>query len=364
MLHNVGKEWVVTENTPTLSEESFPGILIRITDPELQIYLQNYPFASGPDIETNRRCRQAIIANLEIRPCGGPASLTIMQGDQKTLTQEETFRIQTLMEKAGLNYQEKQKLLREYVWKMAVIPRDAKNVLVIGCGIGDELLFIHTVLPDATITAVDFEEKLRPTIKNLINVNFIRRNVNDLCNDILPSFDLIFSNHVLEHMYNPDAILRFFAQVSNSLVATLPMDGAQDAVFAKWVLKVIRQKPRLHPTDFIMIDAGHPWKTNQNDLKNTLSNAGYTDIQFYLRSDHIAREFEGGEDSFKIKKLIGSCLNTMIFGTMRNILKILFPTTLPKIFLKIFFGLENRLWFGSNRLKNMFTPEVLIVANK
>jgi ubiquinone/menaquinone biosynthesis C-methylase UbiE len=355
---------MVTGSKSTLTEESFPGVLIRITDPELQVYLQNYPFASGPELKTNRRCRQEISANLEIRPSGDPVGLTLIQGDRITLSQQESFRLDTLMEKAGLSLQEKQKLLREYIWKMAFIPRKTKNVLVIGCGLGDELLFIHSVLPEAIITAVDFEEKLRPLIKKLININFIRCNVNDLCQDIMTSFDLIFSNHVLEHMYDPEAILRCFAQVSNSLVAVLPMDGAQDAVFAKWILKVIRQKHRLHELDFIKIDAGHPWKTNQADLKISLSNAGYTEIQFFLRSDHIAREFEGGEESFRIQKLIGCCLNKLIFGTMRNILKIFFPGALPKTSLKLFFALENRLWFGSNTLKNRFAPEILIVANK
>jgi len=348
----------------TLTEGNFTGVLIRITDPELQVYLQNYPFASGPDLKTDRRCRQAISGNLEIRPCGAPVSSTFIQGDRLTLSQEERFRLNTLMEKVGLGLQEKQKLLREYIWKMAFIPRKAKNVLVIGCGVGDELLFIHSVLPEAIITAVDFEEKLRPLIKKLININFIRGNVNGLYHDIMTSFDLIFSNHVLEHMYDPEAILRFFAQISNSLVAILPMDAAQDAVFANWILKVIQQKRRLHQLDFIKIDAGHPWKTNQADLKITLSHAGYTEIQFFLRSDHIAREFEGDEESFRIKKLIGCCLNKLIFGTMGNILKICFPGALPETFLKLFFALENRLWFGSNRLKNMFAPEVLIVANK
>lgn len=355
---------MVTESKNNLPEESFPGVLIRITDPELRVYLQHYPFANGPDPETNRCCWKAVNANLEIRPGGDPASLTLIRGDQITLSREEGFRIDTLMEKAGLNPQEKQRLIREYTWKMAFIPRNAKNVLVIGCGNGDELLFLHSVLPDAIITAVDFEETLRPSIKNLIDINFIRRNIYDLHHDMMPPFDFIFANHVLEHMYDPDTTLHLFSQVSNSLVAILPMDGAQDAVFAKRFLKVVKQKHRLHPLDFIMFDAGHPWKTNPTDLKNTLINAGYTDIQLFQRSDHIAREFEGGQESFKIQKLIGCGLNKLIFGTMHNLLKIFFPTTVPKTFLNLFFALNRRLWFGSNRLKNLFSPEVLIVAKK
>jgi len=35
---------MVTESKNNLPEESFPGVLIRITDPELQVYLQRYPF--------------------------------------------------------------------------------------------------------------------------------------------------------------------------------------------------------------------------------------------------------------------------------------------------------------------------------
>jgi SAM-dependent methyltransferase len=351
-------------NQETLMAGEPQGILIRITDPNLQVYLQKYPFASGPDPETNNHCRHAISRSIETRQAGLPGGVISLKEDEIKWSFEESSRLETMMEKVGIDGSERQILIEEYKWKVAFIPRNIKRVLVIGCGSGEELLFVHSVCPSASITAIDLRDILKPEIKKLLKVDFICGNIYDLHDNLSSSFDLIFSNHTFEHMYDPYGMLSFCAQVPSSFVAALPMDMARDAVFSKIILNFALDPAKIHPLDFIKIDAGHPWKTNETDLRTTLTAAGFTDIKLYARYDHISRTFTGGRKKFKVQKYIGYLLNRLILGTMRSVMKIIFPKAMPEMLVRLFFSFENRLWFGSNRLKNTFAPEVLIIADK
>jgi SAM-dependent methyltransferase len=339
-----------------------PAVLIRIPEPQLQVYLQNHPFASGPDPEANDRSRRAIEQHLELRPAGRPASVRYLKDEEIKLAPEEDSRLAMMMDQLGIAKKEKQRLIEDYLWKAAFIPRKAKSVLVLGCGNGEELLFIRAVLPLSTITAIDLKENLKPGLKELLKISFYCCNIGNLP-EVLPSgFDLIYSNHVLEHMYDPEAILTLLGKFGKSLVSALPMDGAQSAPFARKIAELARTSDKLHPLDVIMLDGGHPWKTNETDLHSTLTEAGFSNIRFYGRAHHLSRTFRGGRNLFIAQRLLGSWLHRLILGTLRSLLKLIFPHNPPEMVIKIFFAGENRLWFGANRLKNRFAPEVLIVA--
>jgi hypothetical protein len=52
------------------------------------------------------------------------------------------------------------------------------------------------------------------------------------------------------------------------------------------------------------------------------------------------------------------------FGWPRSTAKVLFSQNPPRIFCGVLSGLERRVWFGSNNLKNRYTYEVLVLARK
>jgi hypothetical protein len=43
---------------------------------------------------------------------------------------------------------------------------------------------------------------------------------------------------------------------------------------------------------------------------------------------------------------------------------LLFSKNPPRIFCRVILGMERRVWFGSNNLKDRYTHEVLVLARK
>jgi hypothetical protein len=52
-----------------------------------------------------------------------------------------------------------------------------------------------------------------------------------------------------------------------------------------------------------------------------------------------------------------------VFGSVRRGLERIYLRDLPRFVMKAMFGIEHRVWFGSNRLKNDFSLESLVVAH-
>ena len=66
--------------------------------------------------------------------------------------------------------------------------------------------------------------------------------------------------------------------------------------------------------------------------------------------------------AFERRTRLGLFLNRALFGTARGVLKRVFPADVPPLLLKTVFGIEHRVWFGSNRLKNECSVECLVQA--
>jgi SAM-dependent methyltransferase len=172
-----------------------------------------------------------------------------------------------------------------------------KNVLVIGCGKGEELLFLCAVLTQARITALDYRDELSPALKQATGVRLIVGNMNEILPRLGQEFDLICSNHTLEHLYKPAETLAKLVSVlrpEGALISTLPMDGMSSNRFLTDVRKVVDRK-NSHPLDVVYLDAGHPWKTNPVDLVATLLEAGFESPRLYQREQHLSRVANGGE---------------------------------------------------------------------
>ena len=100
-----------------------------------------------------------------------------------------------------------------------------KNILDIGCGEGFTTITIADKLPNARITAIDFEREYTAYAKEKNK----RENVTYECRDLfnLPfrsnEFDLVICNEVLEHIKNYEEALNILTSISSkSLVVSVP----------------------------------------------------------------------------------------------------------------------------------------------
>jgi hypothetical protein len=176
-------------------------------------------------------------------------------------------------------------------------------------------------------------------------------------------FDLISSNHTLEHLNTPNELrtLAGLLRQHGALISTLPMDGMDGSPFLEKVKDTVKKKTA-QPLDVVYLDAGHPWKANPTDLGVRFQEVGVERPLLYQRQLHRFASF--GERRFKAQLAFGRALQTLFFGLPRSIAKVLFSKNPPRIFCRVLLGLERRVWFGSNNLKNRYTQEVMVLARK
>src|SRR5215510_15050334 len=194
--------------------------------------------------------------------------------------------------------------------------------------------------------------------KTALDLQFVRGHFNDFLVQQHESFDAVFCNHVLEHLYEPELTLRLILRClkpKGSLIAGLPMEGCADGVFARHMRRIAANPCALHPLDIGILDAGHAWKTNPADLRATLEKEGFAKVELHLRSHRTSIVSA-------LQRRLGTILYGLSFGMGRYVLKRLFGAEVPWAVSKALLAAERRCWFGANRLKNHFAKEVLGVA--
>ena len=156
-----------------LSPEGCPAIQIQIADPDLQAYLQRYPFAVGPVPEMNERGKKAIAAGIRFRPAGPKIVPVMLRMEQTLLGANEQRRVDELLDRIGISGKQKHMHIDDFGWEANIVPREAKSVLVVGCGDGIELIFLRAVLPEARITAIDYHNSLLPGLADAVGLKFL-----------------------------------------------------------------------------------------------------------------------------------------------------------------------------------------------
>jgi len=340
---------------------SSPAILIKFTNPKLQRYLQHYPFASGPDEAINRHCLNELATVIQIRPveaCSSPP-----REGEVMIPPVWKERCSQLYKRLNRKQQEIPGLFADYGWRINRIPPSAQRILSIGCAGGSELVVIRSAFPDAIIEAMDWECTISPADQSVLGVRVEINNFIEPLASESRQYDAIFSNHVIEHLYNPDdtlGSLRQWLVPGGVLVSALPMDGDPDCPFVDSMLKLVARTESLSPLDLDCIDLGHPWKTNLSDLYHTLVQAGFEGVEFYQRFDHISRPRSGTRKSHRLYLTRGKRWHAIFLSPLRTLLRLV-PGS-PRWIRRLLFAVECRVWFGHNSLKNSLAPEVLFVA--
>lgn len=340
---------------------------IRVLDPELQEYLQKHPFTGGPDGRKNAAGREAIVKNLRRRQPGESTEITLLAPGQTDLRAEEIQRVKDSFRSLQLSDARQGALMNDFAWEANLVPRTAKNILVIGCGDGMELVFLRAVLPQAKITAIDYHDGVAPEVKRIVELAFHQGDMNQILATLPPGYDLITSNHTVEHLFTPDETIQSLFRLlapGGSLISTLPLEGIPGNFHRDRIERICASK-KAHPLDMQYLNVGHPWKTNPADLNRTMRATGFSEVKIYQRAQHLSRVFAGSRQRFEMTKRIGLALNTIFFLGPRSLLKLFNPQDAAADKLcRYVSAVERRFWFGSSTLNNIFAEEVLIHATK
>jgi len=346
------------------------AIQIPIDDPALQAYLQKYPFG-GPNLDLNALARREVAARMYLRPEARAVEIVLLKPAQTRLAFEEENRVVALLGSIGLNEEQKRTHLNDFAWEANMLPRDAKNVLVIGCGDGIELLFLRAALPGARITALNYHQSLLPGVQEKTGISFVAGDMNKLLPTFKSEYDLVYSNHTLEHLYSPDETLKVIANLivpQGRMVSVLPMVGRKGAPFLEKLREFLSKRDRkesaeIHPMEAVFFDFGHPWKTNPDDLAATLERAGLGSARLYQREEHLARSVQTSAKKFHAKRERMVLSNRLFWGPVEA-LAMLLPKLLSEKAARYVLAAERRLFLGTLHVMNEFSEEVLFVAQK
>lgn len=336
---------------------------IRLQDSSVHAYAQKYCFLNGPNPTLNRTLLQAVLQSRVELPEESDADridFTSLPA-QRQIAREFEAELRVPPE-LGLSPAIVKAWIENLGWKVRAIPRSAKRVVVLGSATCREALLIRQHLPDAEIVCTDFVDSRLPNVERALGVDFVLGDFHELLDASAESVDCVFSNHVMEHLFDPDRTLMAIKRAlrpGGCMVAALPLDGQAQTPFSDALSRDL-----FHPLDLCTVDVAHAWKTNVSAMSTSLRAAGFAQLAFSGRDQHysVSERVFPRRSAFERRTRLGLFLNRAVFGAARGLLKRVFPEEVPPLILKSVFGIEHRVWFGSNRLKNECSIECLVRA--
>lgn len=348
------------------------AFLVRLSDPKHQEYIQHHPALRGPDHALNRQLRRATCAHLEVRkPRPAPFTHeTIDSPLDKLLTPDDWSALAHVCASIGMNERLARGLSLGWGWKAALAPRSARRILSIGCGGGHELVVLRALFPDAEINGVDYTVTVPPEWRTTLRLGELRtEHIETYLSHNSRSFDLVFSNHTLEHISAPEKVLRLTREAlvpGGTFVSALPLEGTADNPFYRDLLAVAeRRGPRDLQLDIEFVNPSHAWKTNHGDLAATLHEAGFTGIRLFTRAQYPSnyhRDAPMHVSRFRRRRAVGRALEKVTLGSLRRALHLPYPGDLPEIVVKVYISVASRCWFSRIRAVLELVPEVAFVA--
>jgi 2-polyprenyl-3-methyl-5-hydroxy-6-metoxy-1,4-benzoquinol methylase len=257
--------------------------------------------------------------------------------------------------------------ITKFLWKFENINCYAKNVLSIGCGDGEELFFLRFKYPNAVIDAVDWRCTANLEDLSKLKINFFEQDIYTYLEENKDRYDLIFSNHVLEHSYNVEYLLgliNYSLRRDGFLASSLPLITQIHTEYYNFLKKVFYQKKtKLKQIEGALYDLGHPWKTNEFDLKETLIRNNFKEIKIFANSTKCLLH-----QNVEIRKFSNIAnrmffLNKIFFLPLRHLINKLFSNNINYWIMKIYLAFNRRIFFGDNRIAN-FVPEVFFFCRK
>ena len=346
------------------------AFLIRLTDPEYQEYLQRNPFLNGPDHALNRRLREAWYSSLEVRRPGRVAFThdALSAPLTKLVSEEDRAAVNQACARVGLGATEAARVIDVWAWKATRAPRNARRILSVGCGEGQELVVLRALFPDAELQGVDYNVVVPAEWRGTLRLGELKtQNIDDYLAAHPQSFDVVFSNHSLEHLSAPERTLRLVRDAlvpGGTCVSAVPLEADPSNPFYEDLAAIALGHENADPyLDFELINPAHSWKTNRDDLAATFHNAGFRNIRMFTRANypsyfqpplHVSRG--------RRMRIVGKVLEHITLRALRRGLRGLFPGEMPHVAIKGYYTLAGRCWFSRLRLIHNLMHEVVVTA--
>lgn len=341
------------------------AIVLRVGDQSLHPYMQRYPLLSGPDASMNWRCLAAIREGIEMRKADAPHDLELLDPADVDIDRDAAAAAKRILDAADAPANTREQLAKALLWKMPLIPVTARSALAFGCGDGVELAMLRARLPQADIHAVDWTDGVAPSLKKATDAHVSVDNMFEYIRKSEKMFDVIFANHVIEHFYDPEDGLRLLGSrlaPGGVLVAALPLEGSGEGIFADTMVRFGSEPRSIKSADMIVLNAGHPWKTNVSDLGGTLRRVGFSSVTIRQRRWHPTVTDWINDGNHATWRRRSRAINTFIVRPWERLVGAIFPDRGPALLLRILAAVERRLPFGSHILLTRDTPEVVFVA--
>jgi 2-polyprenyl-3-methyl-5-hydroxy-6-metoxy-1,4-benzoquinol methylase len=344
-----------------------PAYEVRVPDEQLRAQMQTQVLAS--DYAVFLAAVEAFRNNFKQRPvvCKLLPRIVELDDSESDVSAEQSIALQRQLDRL-ISLHAPPNDLANYGWKMQLLPAERKNVLSIGCGGGSELIWLRARYPRAKITALDYTLGVRGGRGALdkLDVDFLQGNIFETAENLRQRgsrYDLIFSNHVVEHFYDPDKQIAFLSsllQPGGIWSAGLPLDGYP---LADLLAEIAKEPHAIHPLDMNWLDVRHPWKTTECDLASTLLNAGLADVTVYRRASHFGNSARPmSRTECKSRERAARRIYARSVGPVVSAAKMLFRSKPPTIVARLIFAIDRRLWFGRYRVKMEVQPEVFVTA--
>lgn len=360
-------------NSRQLPGEPAPAYHTPVKNRAVRFYMQAQVLAGEEDPAGFHEAVEAVRRSFSERPVSRPSPDLgrIVELDDQASEPTPALRSSVVKTYQQLGYSDKQitVLVTDYGWKVGRLASDHSRILSIGCGDGDELLFLRARYPNAKMTALDYpkQSEIRDRITKVSNCEFIAGDIFESLEALKTrgeSFDLIFSNHVIEHFFEPDEQLRAITQLlspNGEFSAGLPLDAYPHR---KLLARTAKSAATIHSLDLNWLDPRHPWKTNELDLAVTLRNANLRNVTIYQRRSHASRSHPISLEGCQRRERRGALLYALLLKVPFTALKICFGRNPPRRVARLVFALDRRLWFGRYRLKCEVQPEVFVTASR
>lgn len=150
-----------------------PAILLAVPDTGLHPYLQTYPFLNGPRREVNESLLASIEKLVTVRRPHDACEVERLAPEELRLTPDNEKRVLALFGEIGHSAGAIDEAMGLLAWKFRDLPADARSILDIGSGGGDEIVFLRAIAPQAKIVAIDWRD-VHPNVKKLTGIQFLK----------------------------------------------------------------------------------------------------------------------------------------------------------------------------------------------
>jgi 2-polyprenyl-3-methyl-5-hydroxy-6-metoxy-1,4-benzoquinol methylase len=344
------------------------SVRMKVRDPRLQGYVQQYPFLTGPDEKANLLAFAEIRDGLQVDTSPTQPVINKRLHADLALSLEQKNAAKNFLRSVGLVDAAIEQADHDFGWRVKHIPEACKSILCLGIGTGEELAFLRARAPNARIVAMDYVQKSWPGLMQHLHAEFVQCDLVAELSSHTNQYDVVFSNHTLEHQFDPDMVLGLIHKNLNAggmLVSGMPLDADPAVPLLNLVRELGLRPSTLHLIDMGLLDPGHPWKSNAADIHTTLQKCGFSQIQITQRADVPYRTPKTQTSAASVKyKLALAKWHERTFNFLRTIIRTLFKPGVPLAIRKTFIAIERRSPLGANRLKNRYAPDIVFSATK